>query len=36
VSLTEEGGYIHLDEMDWTPGRLQNGVIVKLNTHKGH
>jgi hypothetical protein len=30
VSLTEEGGYIHLDEIDWAPGRLQNGVIVKL------
>jgi hypothetical protein len=36
VSLTKEGGYIHLDEIDWTPERLKTGVAVKLNTHKGH
>jgi len=30
VSLTKEGGYIHLDEIDWTPERLQHGAIVKL------
>ena len=30
VSLNKEDGYIHLDQMDWTAERLQNGVIVKL------
>jgi len=30
VSLSKEGGYIHLDEIDWTPERLQHGVVVKL------
>lgn len=30
VSLNKEGGYIHLDEIEWTPERLDNGVIVKL------
>jgi hypothetical protein len=30
VSLTKEGGYIHLDEIDWTPERLKTGVAVKL------
>ena len=30
VSLSKEGGYIHLDEIDWPPERLQHGVLVKL------
>lgn len=30
VSLSKEDGYIHLDQIDWTPERLQNGVLVKL------
>jgi len=30
VSLSKEEGYIHLDAIDWTPERLQFGVIVKL------
>lgn len=30
VSLTKEGGWIHLDEIEWTAERLQNGVMVKL------
>jgi len=30
VSLSKEEGYIHLDEIEWTPDRLQNGVLVKL------
>ncbi len=30
VSLSKEEGYIHLNQVDWTPERLQNGVIVKL------
>jgi hypothetical protein len=30
VSLSKEGGWIHLDEMDWTKERLQNGRMVKL------
>lgn len=30
VSLTKEGGYIHLQEIDWTEGREENGVCVKL------
>jgi hypothetical protein len=30
VSLSKEGGYIHLDEIDWTNERLKNGIIVKL------
>jgi len=30
VSLSKEEGYIHLDQIDWTPDRLQNGVQVKL------
>ena len=30
VSLSKEGGYIHLQDIDWTPERLQNGVMVKL------
>ena len=30
VSLSKEGGYIHLNEIDWTNERLKNGIIVKL------
>jgi len=30
VSLSKEGGYIHLDELAWTPEDLQNGLMVKL------
>ena len=30
VSLSKEGGYIHLDAIDWTEQRLLHGVIVKL------
>jgi hypothetical protein len=30
VSLSKEGGYLHLDEIEWTADQLQHGVIVKL------
>jgi len=30
VSVSHEQGYIHLDDIDWTPERLTQGVIVKL------
>ena len=30
VSLSKEAGYIHLHQIDWTPERLQHGVLVKL------
>ena len=30
VSLSKEGGWIHLDEIEWTEERLKNGVWVKL------
>ena len=30
VSLSKEEGYIHLTEVEWTPERLAQGVIVKL------
>lgn len=30
VSLSKEAGWIHLDEIEWTTERLQNGVLVKL------
>ena len=30
VSLSKEGGWIHLGEIEWTTERLQNGVLVKL------
>ena len=30
VSLSKESGYVHLDEIEWTPERLEHGVIVKL------
>jgi hypothetical protein len=30
VSLRKEQGYLHLEAIEWTPERLQHGVIVKL------
>jgi len=30
VSLSKEEPYIHLDEIDWTPERLEQGLSVKL------
>jgi hypothetical protein len=30
VSLSKEDGYVHLQDIDWTPKRLQFGVEVKL------
>jgi hypothetical protein len=30
VSLSKETGYVHLQEIDWTPDRLRDGVMVKL------
>lgn len=30
VSLSPEGGYIHLQDLDWTPQRLEHGLSVKL------
>jgi hypothetical protein len=30
VSLNKEDGYIHLNEIDWTPEQLQDGIVVKL------
>jgi hypothetical protein len=30
VSLSRGGGWIHLDEIEWTWERLENGVMVKL------
>jgi Transposase DDE domain len=30
VSLTPEGGYIHLQDLAWTPDALQHGLSVKL------
>lgn len=30
VSLSKEQGYIHLEELEWTPDRRAQGVIVKL------
>lgn len=30
VSLSQDEGYIHLDQIDWTPERLQDGLLVKL------
>jgi hypothetical protein len=30
VSLSKEEGYIHLQDIDWTPQRLKEGVSVKL------
>ena len=30
VSSTKEEGYIHLQDIDWTPERLETGISVKL------
>jgi SRSO17 transposase len=30
VSLSKEQGYIHLQDIDWTPEQLQSGIPVKL------
>lgn len=30
VSLSKETGYVHLQEIAWTPDRLRDGVMVKL------
>jgi len=30
VSLSKEAGYIHLDQIEWTPECLENGLLVKL------
>ena len=30
VSPGKEEGYVHLDDIDWTPERLQHGIVVKL------
>lgn len=30
VSITKEEGYIHLQDIDWTPERLSSGISVKL------
>lgn len=30
VSLSKEGGYIHLDEIDWTHEQLEHGISIKL------
>jgi len=30
VSLSKEGGWIHLKDIEWTTERLQNGIRVKL------
>jgi len=30
VSLSKEEGYIHLDQIDWTPERLETGILIKL------
>jgi len=30
VSLSKEEGYIHLEQIEWTPERLNDGLMVKL------
>jgi hypothetical protein len=30
VSLSKAEGYIHLEEIEWTPDRLGHGILVKL------
>ena len=30
VSLSKEGGWIHLNDIEWTAERIKNGVMVKL------
>jgi hypothetical protein len=30
VSLSKETGYIHLQQIEWTPEQLENGLMIKL------
>lgn len=30
VSVSKEQGFVHLPEVEWTPERLQHGVLIKL------
>lgn len=30
ISLSKEGGYIHLDKIEWTPDQLEHGILIKL------
>jgi len=30
VSLSKTEGYIHLDQIEWTPEQLENGMMIKL------
>jgi len=30
VSLSKEGGYVHLDTIDWTAAQLRDGIRIKL------
>jgi hypothetical protein len=30
VSLSKTEGYIHLDQIEWTPEQLENGMLIKL------
>jgi hypothetical protein len=30
VSLSKEGGYIHLQQIEWSEAQLRSGIIVKL------
>ena len=30
ISLSKEEGYVHLEDIDWTPDRLKYGISVKL------
>jgi len=30
ISLSKAAGYVHLDQIGWTPEQLQNGLLVKL------
>ena len=30
VSLSKEAGYIHLQQIEWTPEQLENGLMIKL------
>jgi hypothetical protein len=30
ISLSKEAGYIHLQQIEWTPEQLENGLLIKL------
>lgn len=30
ISLSKEDGYIHLNQIEWTPTQLRDGIVVKL------